>query len=403
MSETILRDIYLKAFHRAKVFTSVEFGEMLYEDLSETSNMLYEDLYVQPESVSSNTSNKPPENLSEYYYESANKEALSGMSSIGYGEIFSSNLTDFLDLMAALPGIKMPYLPASWLSNEMQQVEIMDEDYQWQRYIRRLNSQQKQDDKTTDALGLDEITYIFQVLAKHKPNEARDLRLASYINNVKYFTTKLENNDHFSDMFEKEMSIYSPIFAELMLLHQIISAELLKSYLFVLAHESWHFWFGGEPRTPTQYKQEELKADAHGMRVYLTTYKQINFEAFSKTAQTQMGELVGITIDSTNSAPSNNTDSAYKSFFETLSGRSPHIIMEETFHDTKFVNGSFTHPPLSERIAQMKEQEASGRREFTDQITKELSCAFDQLKTIISNTEENITTCEFQTNFNGTR
>jgi hypothetical protein len=146
------------------------------------------------------------------------------------------------------------------------------------------------------------------------------------------------------DMNEEVMEqSYIPLLFEFVRTNTQVSAELLKAYLFLLAHESYHQWV-----SDSILQQVEFEADAHAARLYLQVYKQIDPNAWFKAVKVppQLGaggpDLQRMTDD--------------------VLGRDPVNLLREVYSGTEFYDGSWSHPPVPQRVARVKTLIESGRQ-----------------------------------------
>lgn len=210
--------------------------------------------------------------------------------------------------------------------------------------------------KSCQQIPLVERTELSQHLLESKDGDVREVFDTARI--LRYLPCATDGRMHISrgeaeiyademrggeDMNERVMEeSYMPLLFELMRTNTQISAELLKAYLFLLAHESYHQWV-----SDSILQQVEFEADAHAARLYLQVYKQIDPNAWFKAVKVppQLGgggpDLQRMTDD--------------------VLGRDPVNLLREVYSGTEFYDGSWSHPPVPQRVARVKALIESGR------------------------------------------
>ena len=137
---------------------------------------------------------------------------------------------------------------------------------------------------------------------------------------------------------------YIKLVEESLWLNQQLSAELAKAYLFLLAHETYHLWGSDSLR-----RDVEFEADAHGAKVYLQVFRDVNVDDWLKA--------VGAGPDV---MPIGGRKPGQ--VMTTVLGRDPIQVLNETYAGTQYYDGSWSHPPVAQRVARLRALIEGGER-----------------------------------------
>jgi hypothetical protein len=118
------------------------------------------------------------------------------------------------------------------------------------------------------------------------------------------------------------------------LFYSVFSAELAKSFAFLLSHESYHLWVA-----PNAGPQAEFAADAHAVQVFLGLFPQIDLETWYKAADTPG---IGMT-------ESDGEESRFAHIGSSLMGRDPAVLLRELYRGARFTQDGL-HPPVEQRV-----------------------------------------------------
>ena len=133
--------------------------------------------------------------------------------------------------------------------------------------------------------------------------------------------------------------------------YSILSAELAKSFAFLLGHESYHLWI-----SPNAGPQAELDADAHAVQVFLRLFPQINLNTWYKVA-----DKPGIGMLAEDSEGGADRFSLLGS---SLMGRDPTVLLRELYRGARFTQDGL-HPPVEQRVNAVSVAIADQRIKFT--------------------------------------
>lgn len=136
---------------------------------------------------------------------------------------------------------------------------------------------------------------------------------------------------------------YVPLMFEFVRTNAQVSTELMKAYLFLLAHEAYHQWV-----SDSILQQVEFNADAYAAKLYLQVYKQVDPGAWFKAVKAP--EQLG------------GGDPDFQRMVDDVLGRDPVNLLQEVYSGTEFYDGSWSHPPVRQRATKLKALIVSGRQ-----------------------------------------
>jgi hypothetical protein len=282
--------------------------------------------------------------------------------------VYARNLLDVKNLIYALPGMRYPMITKDALMISMKSINDYSIQQDWRRVYQYLESTDEQD--ISQIFAMQKITSILHKLIDKSPNQQHKKQAQEFLAFLETMVELIENEE-FEELIETNlMDSYMPLMGETLLSHQSTSAELLKSFLFILAHESWHIWF-----TRKIGKKVEYQADQHAMRVYLKAFPEIDFDSWHSVGESVIfggGEL----------------ESSNDEVFNSILGRSPDVILNEIYKGTNFYEGNWSHPTIEKRVKAIAGQLEQGKLKFSKEIESLMECVLENIDYIETQTDK---------------
>lgn len=363
ISSDILRDIYLRAFYRAAVVSMANVGEQFADILF---NGFFNEIQFTDPAVLKQFEGTP------YYYAKLNEDIGYEFESLQQDTyeshmLYSNTVQEYGNLLNGLKGIKQYIINFQAIHQALLTIPDIDKKLSFKDSLQKVAEQANEKPMIfahqTMPVSFEAWSEISDVLIAELPDAARNGRLSQV---QRMYDNLIEMKPMAGEILQTEMLVHQYFLSELVFITQALNAELLKSYAFFLAHESWHIWFGNERQSPRQFKQEEFKADAHAARVFLEQFEEFDYEWWSSSIDASFIEQT--------SAPSSVSD-----FFQQFTGRNPDIVLEETYKGTRFYDGNFSHPPIEQRTEIIKNSIKEGRHKFSQQLVQEYLCQFNRV------------------------
>jgi hypothetical protein len=347
ISETILRGIIFRAFYQSSKYFLDERNE-IYDEAAQSIEKL---LKIPANEYSLNPARNNKKTFAHYQTQNFQEASFSVRSLSDDGAIYSRSFAHYLELLSSLPSLQVPHISATWLRGEMLALGTAISGDEWPDYLLKLESAAETHDNAGQVMTEVELKNISITLSKQHPQKAINARIERYLELIVQTNQSIKETP---TLFDVEFKIHQALMNEAILLHAQIDKELLKSAFFILAHESWHLWYSDDAKTPSEHKDEEFKADAHGMRFYLERFQLIESQAW-------LGTNMQSDFTGGNYPPA------------ILAGRSPEDILEDSYRGTKCFNGCFYHPPMTLRLEKLRKQIDVGTKRQKD-TEKQLIC-----------------------------
>lgn len=135
------------------------------------------------------------------------------------------------------------------------------------------------------------------------------------------------------------------VMTEGMLFQAALSAELSKSFAFLLGHEAYHQWISERIGS-----NAELSADEHAAATYLTLFPQIDLAAWYGPRPTSG---IGLGVP--------DGEGFGQGVMQAVMGREPSVLLRELYNGARFRQGDGLHPPVEQRVAAVTGAIAAGR------------------------------------------
>lgn len=266
-------------------------------------------------------------------------------NSIDVDEVFScSKTTDAFSLLERIyfqhPSESYEVRP--WVSGAI----VTDHDAAWNR------------------LGL-----ILEVAQKIDSEHPNTLALGRFFDTMLMF----EDIESPQDLFQDESAAENAIFSHLelqfytqehLVMTHPMEIELLKSLVFLIAHESYHVWFDSSP-----FNETELSADEFAMNVYNAMGLSL-IEGTKMEVSNPSSTLSFVSFDS-------DPKPGFKRF---VLGKSPSEIFSDTYKSTEYYRGGEAHPEFSARLENIAEKFPAGMSGFSEEFIDHLNCVLKSEK-----------------------
>jgi len=287
--------------------------------------------------------------------------------------LYSANAQNYIDLLTGLPAIKYKMVFAGDLAREMRATGDPALLEKWSFELRQMAAAP---DRTIFDLDFDlgQFEEICADLRQSRPERARDRSLSRYL----AWINSLNAGDEDALFHQLERNLV--LLSELSLISQMAHAEQFKSYMFILAHESWHIWKSDQGRIvltkppgvvlKDAWNQDELNADKHGAAIFLAALKQPDvkryFEAIAEMDTNRSLRDFG---------EGDGTDrrDPLKELATAFLGRDPDAILYEIYHGTQYEEG-LGHPPVTDRVAAIRQLIDEGRGDLTNTAIENARC-----------------------------
>jgi len=263
--------------------------------------------------------------------------------------LFSLNIDRFRYLVSALPGLRMRTVSAKWFARAVHE-GCGNTDPELLAAIDSLAADD--DEAEDDRKDLRELMPADQI---------RKLAQCARADNVQITRADVEpylreyaaisEGDAEEDVPD-EMETYVELASEATSINVAITAELAKSFTFLLGHEGQHLWI-----SPNAGPQAEYDADANAAAIYLALFQEID--------PSQWFRAVDMPQSGGTSGADENELQDTSALFRSIVGREPTMLLREIYGGTTYAEGDVLHPPLNDRVARLSAAIKEGRFAYT--------------------------------------
>lgn len=311
ISQEAIKDIYIRAFHRASYSGRLLFGTDFLEDCDIC------DIHT------------------------------------SFGGAFATTLERYLFLRRALPGLKAYQIDSLRLADAIRKGCVADDLAsfggqvpQVADYVSRLRDIRQQLTKER----IREVAACADFDGKLIPKDDLDL----FIGEAESLLELEESGEFFDNLganSDEYMFAYVPLMMEATIIDSAFAAEIAKSFVFILAHEGYHLWI-----SPLPGQSAEYAADLKAVEVYLDLFNEFPVDAWFDDKTEESASYFQSAFDT-------------KQVFQSVVGREPNLLLQELFEGTAYEGGTWSHPPLSNRIEAINNAISGGRlQQMCDQL-----------------------------------